>query len=71
LIVGLSSGGPADKAGLLIGDIIVSAAGTRVGDIDDVQAALQSVTVGATIALELIRGSALTPVDVVVGEPPQ
>ncbi len=71
LIVGLSSGGPADKAGLLVGDIIVSAGGTRVGDIDDLQGALQGVTVGATLALELIRGSALTPVDVVVGEPPQ
>ncbi len=71
LIVGLAAGGPADKAGLLVGDIIVSAGGIVVGDIDDVQAALQGVSTGAQKTLELIRGSSLTTVDVVVGEPPQ
>jgi len=71
LIVGLSGGGPADKAGLLIGDIIVGAGSTRVGEIDDVQTALHGATIGAPLPLELIRGSSLTLVDVVVGEPPQ
>jgi S1-C subfamily serine protease len=71
LIVGLSANGPADSAGLLVGDIIVSAGGTQVDDIDDVQTALHSATVGASLPIELIRGSALTLVDVVVGEPPQ
>jgi len=71
LIVGLSSGGPADTAGLLVGDIIVNAAGTRVGEIDDVQGALQGAAVGAPLTVEVLRGAALTTVDVVVGEPPQ
>jgi S1-C subfamily serine protease len=71
LIVGLSSGGPADVAGLLVGDIIVNAGGTRVGEIDDVQSALQGVAVGAPLTVEVLRGAVLTTVDVVVGEPPQ
>lgn len=71
LIVGLSSGGPADAAGLLVGDIIVNAAEVRVSEIDDVQAALQGVPIGAALPIEILRGGALTKVDVTVGEPPQ
>jgi S1-C subfamily serine protease len=71
LIVGLSGGGPADAAGLLIGDIFVGAAGSRVGEIDDVQQALQSTAIGGTLAVEVLRGGTLVTVDVTVGEPPQ
>jgi S1-C subfamily serine protease len=71
LIVGLSGGGPADNAGLLVGDIIVGAAGTRVSEIDDVQNALHGAAIGATLAIEVLRGGALAAVDVIVGEPPQ
>jgi len=71
LIVGLSGGGPADAAGLLVGDIIVGAAGSQVGEIDDVQQALHGTAVGATLSIEVLRGAVLTAVDVVVGEPPQ
>jgi S1-C subfamily serine protease len=70
LIVGLSGGGPADAAGLLVGDIIVAAASTKVSEIEDVQSALQRVPVGATLPIELLRGATLNMVDVVVGEPP-
>lgn len=71
LIVGLSGGGPADAAGLLVGDIIVRAADITVGEIDDVQSALQGATVGGTLAIEVLRGGALATIDVTVGEPPQ
>jgi S1-C subfamily serine protease len=71
LIVGLSGGGPADAAGLLVGDIIVGAAGSPVGEIDDVQQALHGTAVGSTLSIEVLRGAVLTAVDVVVGEPPQ
>lgn len=71
LILGLSSGGPADAAGLLVGDIIVSAAEAKVGEIDDVQGALHSVAIGGTLRMEVLRGGALMSIDVTVGEPPQ
>jgi S1-C subfamily serine protease len=71
LIVGLSSGGPADAAGLLVGDIIVGAADTKVSEIDDVQAALHRVAIGGSLSIEIVRGGALSTVDVTVGEPPQ
>jgi S1-C subfamily serine protease len=71
LIVGLSSGGPADAAGLLVGDIIVRAADARVSEIDDVQGALHGIPIGAPLGIEVLRGGALTTVDVTVGEPPQ
>jgi S1-C subfamily serine protease len=71
LIVGLSGGGPADSAGLLVGDIVVGAADTRVGEIDDLQTALQGAAVGTILPIELLRGTTLMKVDVTVGEPPQ
>jgi S1-C subfamily serine protease len=71
LIVGLSGGGPADAAGLLVGDIIVRAADVTVGEIDDVQSALQAATVGGTLPIAVLRGGTLATIDVTVGEPPQ
>jgi S1-C subfamily serine protease len=71
LIVGLSGGGPADTAGLLIGDIIVGAAGARIAEVEDVQGALSGAAVGTPLTIEVLRGAVPTTVDVLVGEPPQ
>ena len=68
LVVGLESGGPADKAGVLIGDILVSLGGKAVADADELQRQLGPDTVGATVALRVLRGGAPHEVAVVVGE---
>jgi len=70
MIVGLSPNGPADRAGLLIGDVIASAGGAPVTDVDDLQALLLSTPVDASIALTVQRGTTTIEVSVVVGDRP-
>lgn len=68
LVLWLEEGGPAEKAGLIVGDIIVAIGGQAVGDADDLFAALNSDTVGKTIAVEVLRGGRPETVIVTVGE---
>ena len=68
LVLWIEEGGPAEKAGLLVGDILVAVSGQPVGDPDDLFAALNGDTVGKTIALEVLRGGRPETVTVTVGE---
>src|SRR5512138_2560054 len=68
LVLWLEEGGPAEKAGLLVGDILVAVSGQAVGDADDLFAALGSETVGKAIAVEVLRGGRPETVSVMVGE---
>lgn len=68
LVLWLEEGGPAEKAGLLVGDILVAVSGQAVGDADDLFAALSSDTVGKSIAVEVLRGGRPETVNVTVGE---
>src|SRR6185295_6885550 len=56
LVLWLDEGGPAEKGGLLVGDILVAISGQPVGDPDDLFAALNSDTVGKSVAVEVLRG---------------
>ncbi len=55
-VASVSSGSPAADAGLRVGDVIVSVAGKKVSEPDDVAAAIQDRRPGETVALELGRG---------------
>lgn len=68
LVLWLEEGGPAEKSGLLVGDILVAVSGQPVGDADDLFAALGSDTVGKSIAVEILRGGRPETVTVTVGE---
>ena len=68
LVLWLDEGGPAEKGGLLVGDILVAISGQPVGDPDDLFAALNSETVGKAIAVEVLRGGRPESVNVTVGE---
>jgi len=68
LILWLEEAGPAEKGGLLVGDILVAISGQPVGDPDDLFAALNSETVGKAIAVEVLRGGRPESVNVMVGE---
>ena len=68
LVLWLEEGGPAQKAGLLVGDILVAISGQPVGDPDDLFSALNSDTVGKAIAVEVLRGGRPETVTVTVGE---
>lgn len=68
IVVSLEPAGPAAKAGMLLGDIVTSVAGTAVGDTDDVQAALEGHAPGSAVAVGLVRGGEPRALSVVLGE---
>jgi S1-C subfamily serine protease len=68
LVLWLEEGGPAEKAGVLVGDILVGVAGQQVSDPDDLFSALNSETVGKAIAVDTLRGGKPETVNVTVAE---
>jgi serine protease Do len=67
LIRDVTEGGPAGRAGLAAGDLIVAAGGRPVPTIDDLFDALQAAG-GGTIELTVIRGTDERTIQVVLGE---
>lgn len=68
LILWLEDGGPAQKGGLLVGDILVGIDGKAVGDPDDLFGALNSETVGRSVPVDILRGGKPETVGVTVAE---
>jgi S1-C subfamily serine protease len=60
LVVHVEPGGPADKAGVLVGDMLLELGGKAVADTDAVQDQLRSAKPGDEIEALFIRGGALT-----------
>ena len=71
LIVTVEPEGPADRAGLLLGDILIGVAGASVSSIDDLQAQLVGDRVGAPTAVRLVRGGQIQDVTITIGERPR
>jgi serine protease Do len=71
LVVSLEPGGPAERAGVLIGDVLVGLEGRPIRDMDDVQAALGSEQIGQPLKAALIRGGEPKECAIVVGERPE
>jgi S1-C subfamily serine protease len=59
---------PAHKAGLVIGDIIVSLSGQPVARLEDIHSQLHGATIGKKLSLGFVRGGALQETSVAVGE---
>jgi len=68
LIVGAESGGPADKGGVLVGDILVSLAGEPVRETDDLQRLLTGDRVGNATPVGVLRGGEPREISIVIGE---
>jgi S1-C subfamily serine protease len=64
IVLSVEPGGPAEAAGLLVGDILQALNGKTLADPADVQAALAGHAPGAAVALRVLRGG--NPVDVPV-----
>jgi S1-C subfamily serine protease len=62
--------GPADKAGIVIGDILVSLAGQPVTRLEDVQSHLAGDAIGKTFPLKFVRGGTIQEGRIVVAERP-
>ncbi|KWI96367.1 LuxR family transcriptional regulator [Burkholderia ubonensis] len=71
LVVSLAAGGPAEQAGVLIGDVLIELDGQPCRDMDDVHAALGGERIGQSLKIGLIRGGERSECTVTVGERPQ
>ena len=71
IVVMVEPSGPAARAGVLLGDVLVALDGGPVGDLDDVQARLGSDRVGAEIPAVVLRGGVRTELRITVGEQPR
>jgi S1-C subfamily serine protease len=60
--------GPAQEAGIVIGDVFVALAGHPVTLLEDVHGQLGAESIGKSLPLKFVRGGALQEVNIVVGE---
>jgi len=68
VIMHVESGGPADKAGVLLGDVIVEVAGKPVEHIDAIQDLISTAKIGETVATRLLRAGQIKAVSITLGE---
>jgi len=68
IVLSLEPDGPAAKAGVLIGDVLVSLGGKEVVDTDDIQSVLEGHKVGTKIEAGVVRGGVAATIGVVIGE---
>jgi S1-C subfamily serine protease len=69
VVVGVDPDGPADRAGMILGDVITGANGTP-SDLEDLHATIAAARLGATLPVDVLRGGVRQRVDVLVGERP-
>jgi Do/DeqQ family serine protease len=70
LVAALDPVGPAARAGLRRGDVIISAGGRRVESADDLRSRLSRLKPGDTVPIEVIRRGRRLDLELVLGEPP-
>jgi S1-C subfamily serine protease len=70
LLVAVEPGGPAEKAGLMLGDTIVALDGEPVRDFRDLVARLTGDRIGATAAVRIVRSGRVEDRTVAIGDHP-
>ncbi len=68
LIVGTEQDGPADKAGLFQGDIVVTFDSLKVTHLEELLGMLNGERVGRPVPVQIVRGGQLHEVTITVGE---
>ena len=71
MVVSLEPGGPAERAGVLPGDILIRLGERPARDTEDVQAALQGLAAGTPVKAGVLRGGEPREIDIAVGERPR
>jgi S1-C subfamily serine protease len=70
IVLDVEPNGPAHKAGIVIGDILVSLAGRVVTGLEDIYSQLHGEVIAKPLALKFIRGGAIQETNIIVGERP-
>jgi S1-C subfamily serine protease len=68
LLVGVEDDSPAERGGLLVGDILVALSGNPVSEPDDLSARLMGSMVGQPVVLQILRGGQPQNLTVIIGE---
>jgi S1-C subfamily serine protease len=68
LVVGVEDGSPADRGGLMVGDIVATLDGQPAEDTDDLLALLSGERVGRSVPVGVVRGGEPHELNVTVGE---
>ena len=63
-------GGPADQAGLAVGDVVISIAGKTVNDNDALRYRIATLPLGEKTRAEVVRGGRRITLDLALREPP-
>jgi serine protease DegQ len=71
IVVRIAAGGPAAKAGIAVGDVIVSLGGAKVSALDDLLGALRRHEPGDQVAVEIVRGGERRTLDVFLESLPE
>lgn len=66
--IAIEPNGPAHRAGLREGDILLALNGENIATVDDIHRMLSGVSAGSKITLNVLRGEKRSDVDVVTGE---
>ena len=70
IVLSIASGGPAEAAGVTLGDVLIALDATPVADSESLMSVLAGQSVGSRVQLQLIRGGELRSVVVTLGERP-
>jgi len=71
IVLGVAPGSPAERGGIIVGDVITGIGGNKASDADDVHAALGGSAPGKQIAIDVLRGGKPQQLNVTVGERPE
>ncbi len=71
IVLEVESESPAHKAGIVIGDILITLAGHPVARLEDVHSQLHGEAIGKPLSLKFVRGGVTQEVNIVVGERPR
>jgi S1-C subfamily serine protease len=68
MIMHVESGGPAEKAGVLLGDVVFAVAGKPVESVETIQDLISNAKIGDSISTQVYRGGQVNPVTIALGE---
>jgi S1-C subfamily serine protease len=70
VVIEVEPDGPAHKAGIMIGDLLISFGAQPITRVEDVHAQLAAEAIGKPVVVKLVRGGAAQEARIVVGERP-
>jgi S1-C subfamily serine protease len=71
IVISTVAQGPAESAGITLGDTLLTLDERPLKEVDDLKAALSADRIGKPVKVAFLRGGQLSTVDVVVGERPR